>query len=161
MGLPTFQKFCCCCNLEFGGLVIGWFNAVVSFIGFLGAIGMIFIGSTAVLVSSNPTELTNALSFLVVGCIYVIYFLIYFIAAINLIMAVNRREPERMKLMMILMIVGVFISFISIWTSLWSGLASAIIYSCIQVYFFLCIYSFYKMLKNERGDQVQQPMPYA
>ncbi|KAG5674346.1 hypothetical protein PVAND_004321 [Polypedilum vanderplanki] len=153
--MTIFQNFCCCCKLELGGLIIGWFNAISSFIGILGSIGMIFIGSTGIILASgNAGDLEIALSFLVVGCIYLIYFLIYFIASINLIMGVKRREPNRMKLMLMLMIIGVFISFISIWTSFWSGLVYAIVYSLIQLYFLLCIYSLYKMLKSERSGSV-------
>jgi hypothetical protein len=38
MGLPTVKKFLCCCTLETGGLIIGWFNIILSFLALFGII---------------------------------------------------------------------------------------------------------------------------
>lgn len=38
MGLPTVRKFLCCISLESGGLIIGWFNIIVSFFALFGLI---------------------------------------------------------------------------------------------------------------------------
>lgn len=57
---------------------------------------------------------------------------------------------------LVLMVIGVFISFLQIISVGWSGLALAIVSAAIEIYFFLCIYSLYEMLKTERlGGNVQ------
>lgn len=43
MGLPTLNKFLFCCELETGGLVLGWLSAIFS------GIGVVVLGITMIL----------------------------------------------------------------------------------------------------------------
>ncbi|KAL7044300.1 hypothetical protein ACKWTF_001875 [Chironomus riparius] len=112
---------------------------------------------------ANIDVFWSGVSFLIVGSIFILFYLIYFIAGISLISAVKNRDHYRMKLIMILMGIGVIVSFISVITSLYGGLGGAIFYSIITCYFFLCIYSLYVKLKDEgRSGTVEfQPVPYS
>ncbi|CAG9798789.1 unnamed protein product [Chironomus riparius] len=163
MGLPTLNKFCFCCSLETGGIIVGWINAFFGFIGILSGITLVFLGSTAIMFPANIDVFWSGVSFLIVGSIFILFYLIYFIAGISLISAVKNRDHYRMKLIMILMGIGVIVSFISVITSLYGGLGGAIFYSIITCYFFLCIYSLYVKLKDEgRSGTVEfQPVPYS
>jgi hypothetical protein len=55
-----------------------------------------------------------------------------------------------MKLFMFIMVVGIFMAFLSILVNLFAGLGSALLYAAIYTYFFLCIYSLWKKLLEER-----------
>lgn len=70
-----------------------------------------------------------------------------------------------MKLIMILMVIGIFFAFLSLLINLFAGLGSAILYALIYFYFFLCIYSLYKKLMEERmgnnpGVNLQPIQPF-
>lgn len=54
---------------------------------------------------------------------------------------------------MILMGIGVVLSFLQIITSGWSGIAGAIIGAIVSAYLFICIYSMYKMFKDEKAQR--------
>jgi hypothetical protein len=41
MGLPTVKKFLCCITLETGGLIIGWFNIILSFLALFGLVTLL------------------------------------------------------------------------------------------------------------------------
>ncbi|KAL7044298.1 hypothetical protein ACKWTF_001874 [Chironomus riparius] len=125
---------------------------------------MIFLGSALMMYQfTNASLFWWGVGYIIVGTIFILFYLIYFIAGVLLISAVNKREHERMKLILILMVIGVIVSFISIVTSVLGGLLGAIIYSLFTCYFFICIYSLYVKLKDEgRAGQVHiQPSPYA
>lgn len=95
----------------------------------LGSIGLVFLGSTGLLVAQTPEGRLDAISWIVVGSIYIMYFSIYFVAGIGLVLAVKhvrmiffhfkfnkflfQRDHNRMKLIMIIMIIGIFVAFLS------------------------------------------------
>lgn len=104
--------------------------------------------------------------------IFIIYYLIAFIAALFLIQGVKRvskffcslkghfnninilqRDHTRMVLFMILMAIGVILQFLQVLTAGWALLASALLFACLSAYFFLCIYSLYSEIKNEKMGQ--------
>ncbi|XP_070505092.1 uncharacterized protein [Chironomus tepperi] len=162
MGLPTFEKFCCCCSLETGGIIVGVVNAIFGFFGILSGIAMIFAGSALMMYQHSNVDLFWwGIGFIITGSIFILFYLIYFIAGILLITAVNKREHHRMKLILILMAISVIISFISVVTSVWGGLIGAILYSLFTCYFFICIYSLYVKLKDGTQGGVVHSTPYA
>ena len=76
-------------------LISGWINAIVSFFLVLGSIGLVFLGSTGLLVAQTPEGRLEAISWIVVGSIYIMYFSIYFIAGIGLVLAVKHVRNEK------------------------------------------------------------------
>lgn len=64
-----------------------------------------------------------------------------------------QRDHTKMVLFITLMAIGVILQFLQIiaqgWATFWSGLFMA----CVSAYFFLCIYSLYSKLKNEKLGQ--------
>lgn len=138
-----------------------------------------FLGSTGLIVASTPEARLAAISWIIVGSIYIVYYCIFFIAGIGLIMAVRhvsmikifpnnkkkiiiflQRDHYRMKLIMIIMVIGIFIALLSLIINLFSGLGSAIFWICVQIYFFICIYSLYKKIEEEQkgNNVVLQPI---
>lgn len=93
MGLPKVKKFLCCISLETGGLLIGWFNIILSF---LVLFGMVTLLSLAVVGYNhgdfnNNNNVIGAFAALVfVYAIFILYYLIVFVAALNLIRGVGR-----------------------------------------------------------------------
>lgn len=78
MGLPTFEKFCCCCSLETGGIIVGKINnllvcqikcdlnfgnilgvvnAIFGFFGILSGITMIFLGTALMTYQQTNVDL--------------------------------------------------------------------------------------------------------
>lgn len=41
MGLPKLKKFLCCISLETGGLIVGWFNVIFSFLALFAVITLL------------------------------------------------------------------------------------------------------------------------
>lgn len=74
--------------------ISGWINAIVSFFLVLGSIGLVFLGSTGLLIAPSPEARLEAISWIVVGSIYIMYFSIYFIAGIGLVLAVKHVRNE-------------------------------------------------------------------
>jgi hypothetical protein len=60
---------------------------------------------------------------------------------------------------MVLMIIGIVLAFLKVMNSGLGALPKAIIGAVVQVYFFICIYSLYDMIKNEKlGNNTQVHM---
>jgi hypothetical protein len=160
--VPTVQNFLFCLTLETGGLICGWITAIFAAIGAIGlALNAIVIiiafGSTQ---DENDTLVLTVL--LVILIIYIIYLCIVCYAGIQLVRGTKnvrkinkltpnitqqntfQRNPNQMKLFLILMIIGLVLSFLQIFTIGAAGIASAIIGAIIAAYFFICIYSLYK-----------------
>ena len=54
---------------------------------------------------------------------------------------------------MIFMVLGIFIGFLQIFTNGLQGLLFAIVFAVVDIYFFICIYSLYSKLKDEKLGQ--------
>jgi hypothetical protein len=61
-----------------------------------------------------------------------------------------------MMLFMIFMAVGVFLQFIQVLTAGWATFFSALFFACLSAYFFICVYSLYDLIRNEKFGR-----PYA
>jgi apolipoprotein N-acyltransferase len=85
-----------------------------------------------------------------------IYHAILLVAAVFLIRATKKRDHNNMMFFMILMAIGVIISFIQLFSVGIAGLAFAILMAALDLYFFICIYSLYDLLRNERRGRIGQ-----
>jgi CHASE2 domain-containing sensor protein len=79
-----------------------------------------------------------------------IYYVIVMAASILLIQGTQNRDHTKMMLFMILMVVGIFMSFLQMFSLGLAGLPIAFVSAAIDIYFFICIYSLYDLFRNER-----------
>jgi hypothetical protein len=123
--------------------------------------------------SFENVETSTLLHFLlglaIFNAILLLYLLFVFIAGIQLVRGTKtvresykpaipiqkclvflQRNHNQMKLYMILMIIGVVLAFVDVLNSGFQALPKAIVSAVIGVYLFICIYSLYDMIKNER-----------
>jgi hypothetical protein len=54
---------------------------------------------------------------------------------------------------MIIMAVGVFFQFLQVLTAGWATLGSALFFAILSAYWFICIYSLYDKIRNEKMGQ--------
>jgi len=84
---------------------------------------------------------------MIVLSIYVIYFLIYLVAGVQLYRGTKQKVSHLMRLYLILSAVGVILAFLQIFLAGWGGLIGAIATALFYGYFFVCIYSLYDLYK--------------
>ncbi|KAG5676290.1 hypothetical protein PVAND_006138 [Polypedilum vanderplanki] len=151
MAKQCLNNCCCCCTLETGGLVIGWINIIFGFLGFIGSIIMVVFSAGALNVPGiSGVEEALWITMIVIFSIYIVFTLIYAIAGILLVIGTKRREHGKMVLMLFLMGLGVILSFIQLFTGANAAtITSSILVALLQLYFFICIFSLYAMIKNE------------
>lgn len=93
----------------------------------------------------------------IVFSIYIVYFAIVLFASLLLIRGTRKRDYALLMPFMILMAIGVFLSFLQLLVMGLAGLFVAIVSLAIDIYFFLCIYSLYSLLKDENLSRVAGP----
>lgn len=71
----------------------------------------------------------------------------------RIIISIFQRDHTKMVLFLIFMAVGVVIQFVQVIAAGWAVLASAIFGALLSLYFFLCIYSLYALIKEEKTGQ--------
>ncbi|XP_070505046.1 uncharacterized protein [Chironomus tepperi] len=133
MGLiPTVSKFLCCLSLEMGGYICGIFTAVVSGITLASSISLLFTN-----LSSNDAGWWTIL------ILNIIYFSLLLFASIMLVLGTKNSQPNKMRLFLLFMLVGVIVAFLQIILNPLAGIIIGILWTCIVVYFFICIYSLF------------------
>jgi hypothetical protein len=107
--------------------------------------------------------------------ILILYYVMVFLASLWLIQGIKRvsalmshqqifgiqttlfqRDHSKMMLFMIFMAVGVILQFIQVLTAGWATFINALFFACLSAYFFICIYSLYDLIRNEKFGR-----PYA
>jgi len=96
------------------------------------------------------------MTFLFVFSILIIYYIFVLGASIQLIIGTKKRHPAKLKPFMVFMLIGILLHFIQIFTNGFSGLFFAIFMAVIDIYWFICVYSLYVVLKNEKVMQEPQ-----
>lgn len=93
--------------------------------------------------------------------IALLYYFILIVASALLIRGTNKRDHTKLMPFMILMCVGIVIHFLSIFTAASAaGIVLAVLLIVAMIYFFLCVYSLYNKLRNEKINPPQmQPYP--
>ncbi|CRL01549.1 CLUMA_CG014273, isoform A [Clunio marinus] len=138
---PTVNNFLCCCSLETGGLIIGWFNIIISFFGI---IGFIIVISSAVVDGTGWNESPfGQLGAILTASLFLVYYIIVFIASVMLVQGVNNRNHLKMKLFLILMAIGVFLQFLQILIAGWSTFFVGLFFALLSLYFFICFIILY------------------
>lgn len=93
--------------------------------------------------------------------IALLYYFILLVASILLIRGTRKRDYTKLMPFMILMCIGIVIHILSIFTALTAGgIVVSILMIFIVVYFYLCVYSLYNKLRNEKLNPPTM-QPYA
>lgn len=92
--------------------------------------------------------------------IAVLYFLILLGASVMLIRGTKTRDHTKLMPFMILMCIGIVICALQMIASGAAAIVVAIIMLIIVIYFYLCVYSLYNKLRNEKTNPPQM-QPYA
>ncbi|CRL06838.1 CLUMA_CG019461, isoform A [Clunio marinus] len=152
---------CCCCALETGGLILGWFYGILYLIGTvvspLGFVGIFLV---------NCKELREAIekdvgSFdyscgaikgvvavftlitlaICIGCLYCSYLLVT---------GVKKRDASRVKPMMVLMAIASICAFLGLLNFRKETALSSIFGGVLYGYFFVVLFSLAEMFRSER-----------
>lgn len=99
----------------------------------------------------------NFSAIVVIVVISIIYYICLIAASVQLVRGSNNRDHTLLKPFLILMVIGIFLSFLQmIWSGI-IGLILALTTGVFNIYFFICTYSLYEMLKKEKiMTQVRQ-----
>ncbi|KAL7044304.1 hypothetical protein ACKWTF_001879 [Chironomus riparius] len=134
MGLiPTVSNFLCCLSLELGGYICGIFTAVVSGLSLASSISLMFTEQAA----------NSGAGWWTILIMNIIYFCLLLFASIMLVLGTKNSHPKKMRLFLLFMAAGVIIAFLQIILNPLAGLIIGILWTCIVVYFFICIYSLF------------------
>ncbi|XP_031635830.1 uncharacterized protein LOC116348822 [Contarinia nasturtii] len=145
MGFPTVSRFCCCCDLRTGGLIVGWIGVVSSILYILQSLitGNVYgIGMVIQLVlcacwiygikENQPGYLLISVILDGIGLIILYIGVAFMIPALFVIFTSSDKSSEASTIKVIFVI-----TFI--------GLC---IFSAVVTYFWIVMYSVYKHIKD-------------
>ncbi|XP_077301274.1 uncharacterized protein LOC143921763 [Arctopsyche grandis] len=157
MGLPKLNTCCCVCTLKTGAIIVGIVDAV------LGIIIMITSISVSVILNDPNTDtadLGDKQTLYNMFVAYSVFSTLYIIMSIMLIIGASKNSPNCLIpwlgyvfVYIIVYLVGVIINSISYFSignvgAACSFIISGIVGISLQFYFFLVVYSLYRLLKT-------------
>lgn len=92
--------------------------------------------------------------------IALLYYFILFASSVMLINGTRKRDHTKLMPFMILMCIGIVIHLLSIFTASVGGIVVSILMIFVVIYFYLCTYSLYNKLRNDKLNPPQM-QPYA
>ncbi|XP_077300668.1 uncharacterized protein LOC143921296 [Arctopsyche grandis] len=158
MGLPQLNTFCCGCTLKTGAIIVGVVDAIWVII-------MLIVSILVSVVLNDPsidttTETGDEQTLYSMFVAYSVFSAIYLIMAIMLIVGASKNSPNCLIpwlgyvfAYIIVYLVGAIINSISYFSlgnvgAACSFIISGILGISLQFYFFLVVYSLYRLLKN-------------